>query len=109
MGVPGDEDGGGMSSFVVFSSMGFYPVTPGVPIYSIGSPIFEHVVVDVGNGKTFEIEAKNASVENKYIQSAILNGENLEKPLITHAAIINGGMLIFEMGSKANKSWGVSK
>jgi predicted alpha-1,2-mannosidase len=107
MGVPGDEDGGGMSSFVVFSSMGFYPVTPGQPVYSIGSPMFEHVSIDLGNGKTFEIEAHNASFENKYIQSATLNGEKLDNPWITHEDIINGGKLVFEMGSRANKSWGV--
>ena len=43
MGVPGDEDGGGMSAFVAFSSMGFYPVTPGSPTYNIGSPMFPYV------------------------------------------------------------------
>jgi putative alpha-1,2-mannosidase len=107
MGVPGDEDGGGMSSFVVFSSMGFYPVTPGLPVYSISSPMFEHVSVDLGNGKTFEIQAHNASARNKYIQSATLNGKSLDKPWISHDAIINGGKLVFEMGPKANKSWGV--
>jgi predicted alpha-1,2-mannosidase len=107
MGMPGDEDGGGMTSFVVFSSMGFYPVTPGLPEYSIGSPMFEYVSVTLGNGKTFEIEARNASPENKYIQSATLNGENLNTPLITHQAIMDGGKLVFEMGSKANKSWGL--
>ena len=109
MGVPGDEDGGGMTSFVVFSSIGFYPVTPGLPVYSIGSPMFEHVSVDLGNGKIFEIEAPNASPENKYIQSASLNGENLDKPWIKHEAIINGGKLVFEMGPRANKSWGNEK
>lgn len=41
MGMPGDEDGGGMSAFIVFSQLGFYPVTPGLPIYVIGSPVFE--------------------------------------------------------------------
>jgi len=107
MGVPGDEDGGGLTSFVVFSSMGFYPVTPGLPEYTIGSPMFEHVSVDLGNGKTFEIDAHNASVENKYIQSATLNGEDLNGPWITHDAIMDGAKLVFEMGPKANKSWGV--
>jgi len=107
MGVPGDEDGGGMSSFVVFSSMGFYPVTPGEPVYTIGSPMFELVSIALGNGNTFEIEAHNATSENKYIQSATLNGETLEKPWITHESIMNGGRLVFEMGPKANKSWGV--
>jgi len=109
MGVPGDEDGGGMSAFVVFSFMGFYPVTPGLPVYSIGSPIFERVSIDLGNGKTFEIHANNASMENKYIQTAIMNGEELNRPWISHAAIIADGKLTFEMGFKANKSWGVSK
>jgi len=106
MGVPGDEDGGGLSAFVAFSQMGFYPVTPGDPVYSIGSPVFEHVSVDLGNGHTFEIEAFNASPENKYIQSATLNGEQLDNPWISHDAVISGGRLVFEMGPKANKEWG---
>jgi len=109
MGIPGDEDGGGMSAFVVFSSLGFYPVTPGQPVYTVGSPIFKYVSVDLGNGNRFEIEARNASEKNKYIQSVTLNGENLDKPFITHDAIIYGGKVVFEMGSKSNKSWGVIK
>ncbi|MCK3683622.1 GH92 family glycosyl hydrolase [Maribellus sp. YY47] len=107
MGVPGDEDGGGMSSFVVFSAMGFYPVTPGTPEYSIGSPMFTNVSLDLGNGKIFTIEARNASDENKYIQSATLNGEKLDTPWISHEAIAKGGKLVFEMGPKANRNWGV--
>ena len=79
MGVPGDEDGGGMSAFVVFSQMGFYPVTPGSPTYNIGSPMFTDVKVDMGNGNTFEIRANNASDENKYVQSAKLNGVTLNQ------------------------------
>ncbi|WP_082326430.1 GH92 family glycosyl hydrolase [Sunxiuqinia dokdonensis] len=107
MGVPGDEDGGGISSFVVFSAMGFYPVTPGNPEYSIGSPLFEKISVDLGNGKTFEIEAKNASPENKYIQSATLTGQTLNQPSISHEAVAAGGKLVLEMGPKANKDWGI--
>lgn len=107
MGVPGDEDGGGMSAFVVFSAMGFYPVTPGDPVYSIGSPVFEHVSISLSNGNTFEIEAHNASAENKYIQSATLNGESLDIAWISHEAVADGGTLVFEMGPKANKAWGL--
>lgn len=106
MGVPGDEDGGGMSAFVVFSMMGFYPVTPGLPIYNIGSPMFESVKMDLGNGKTFEIMTNNYSKENKYIQSAKLNGQNLDKPWFNHSDLINGGKLELVMGSRPNKSWG---
>jgi predicted alpha-1,2-mannosidase len=105
MGVPGDEDGGGMSAFVVFSQMGFYPVTPGDPVYTIGSPVFEHVSMELDNGQIFEIEAKGASTENKYIQSATLNGEPLEGPWFEHADLIHGGKLVFEMGPKASKTW----
>ena len=75
MGVPGDEDGGGLSSFVVFSMMGFYPVTPGLSVYNIGSPFFSSVKLKLSSGNVLEIVARNCSVDNKYIQSAKLNGK----------------------------------
>lgn len=106
MGVPGDEDGGGMSSFVVFSQLGFYPVTPGLPIYVIGSPFFEKSEVTLENGKTFTIIAENFSKDNKYIQSATLNGKNWDNPWFTHTDLENGGTLVLKMGNKANKDWG---
>lgn len=107
MGVPGDEDGGGMSAFVVFSQMGFYPVTPGSPTYNIGSPVFTDVKIDLGNGNTFEVKANNASEENKYVQSARLNGKVLNQPWFQHSDIAQGGLLELEMGPRANKAWGV--
>lgn len=107
MGVPGDEDGGGMSAFVVFSQMGFYPVTPGSPTYNIGSPVFTDVKVDMGNGNTFEVKANNASTENKYVQSVKLNGKVLNQPWFEHSDIMSGGLLELEMGPKANKEWGI--
>ena len=106
MGVPGDEDGGGMSAFVVFSSLGFYPVTPGFPAYNIGSPLFTEAKVTMNKGKVFEIEAQNASDENKYIQSATLNGKEWNKPWFSHDDIKDGGKLILIMGNRPNKSWG---
>lgn len=106
MGVPGDEDGGGMSAFVAFSQMGFYPVTPGMPSYNIGSPVFTSMKMHLSNGKIFEIKANNASPENKYIQSARLNGKELNQAWFNHSDIMDGGLLEVEMGPKANKSWG---
>ncbi len=106
MGVPGDEDGGGMSAFVVFSQMGFYPVTPGLTSYSIGSPFFQKVSIQLPNGKSFVIIGKNASAKNKYIQSAKLNGQPLNVPQLTHADVLKGGTLEFVMGDKANRNWG---
>ncbi len=106
MGVPGDEDGGGMSAFVVFSQMGFYPVTPGSPTYNIGSPFFNKITLQLGNGKTFKVIAKNFSEENKYIQSAKLNGKVWNKPWFSHDDIRRGGILELTMGKKANTQWG---
>ncbi|HEY8956795.1 GH92 family glycosyl hydrolase [Chitinophaga sp.] len=106
-GIPGDEDGGGMSAFVVFSSMGFYPVTPGIPEYSIGSPVFENVSITLPNKKQFTVIAHNSSVVNKYIQQAKFNGKPLNKPTFTHQQLTDGGTLELFMGPKPNKSWGV--
>ena len=108
-GIPGDEDGGGMTAFVVFSSMGFYPVTPGLPVYNIGSPLFEEVKIDLENGKTFTIKAPGCSVQNKYIQSARLNGQPLIKPWFTHEALVNGAVLELQMGPLPNKTWGAGE
>jgi len=107
-GIPGDEDGGGMTAFVVFSSMGFYPVTPGKPLYTIGSPVFEKVTIDLPNGKQFTMEAKNCSVVNKYIQSARFDGKPLDSPWFTHEQLNAGGKLELEMGPKPNKNWGTT-
>ena len=107
MGMPGDEDGGGLTSFVVFSSLGFFPVCPGKPEYSIGSPLFEDAKIHLPDGKTFEVKANNVSKDNKYIQSAKLNGKPWNEPTISHADIVAGGVLELEMGPLPNKEWGV--
>jgi predicted alpha-1,2-mannosidase len=104
--IPGDEDGGGMSAFVVFSMMGFYPVTPGIPAYNIGSPFFEKITVKLTSGKKLVISTKNCSKENKYIQSAKLNGKPLNQPWFWHHDIANGRTLEFLMSERPNKSWG---
>ena len=107
MGVPGDEDGGGMTSFVVWSCLGLYPVTPGSAEYAIGSPVFPEAKVHLPGGKTFEIVAKGASEDNKYIQSATLNGEPLTRPFLSHDDVVKGGKLVFVMGDQPNKNWGI--
>lgn len=108
MGIPGDEDGGGLTSFVVFSSIGFYPVTPGFPTYNIGSPVFSDIKVQLPEGKIFHVIAKNCSDENKYIQSATLNGKNWAKPWFSHDDIKNGATLVLQMGRHPNKTWGAA-
>ncbi|MES2829201.1 MAG: GH92 family glycosyl hydrolase [Bacteroidota bacterium] len=107
-GIPGDEDGGGMSAFVVFSMIGFFPVTPGIPVYNIGSPVFTQASITLPTGKVFRVKALNNSKENVYIQSATLNGRPLLKPWFTHKELVAGGILHLQMGSRPNKNWGKS-
>lgn len=108
LGICGDEDGGAMSSWYVLSAMGFYPVAPGRPVYDIGSPLFDEVRITLGNGKVFTVTARHNSARHKYIQSATLNGELLDKPWFTHADLANGGTLILQMGPQPNRAWGSS-
>ena len=107
-GLKGNDDSGSLSAWYVFGAMGLYPVCPGSNNYVITSPIFSNIIIDNGNkeGTTFQIKAENSSKENRYIQSAKLNGVSWEKPWILHSDIVKGGVLILEMGSTPNKEWG---
>jgi predicted alpha-1,2-mannosidase len=104
-GIPGDEDGGGLSAFVVFSQLGFYPVTPGLPMYVIGSPVFEQSEIQLDKGKTFKVVCTNYAQENKYIQSAKLNGAVWNKSWFSHDDLMKGGKLELVMGKFPNKQW----
>ena len=106
LGMPGDEDGGGMSAFVVFSMMGFFPVSPGTTTYVIGSPFFPKATLRLPDGKTFTVKAKGLTAENKFIQKATLNGQPFDKPWFTHQQLMAGGVLELIMGSQPNKAWG---
>jgi predicted alpha-1,2-mannosidase len=99
-GVLGNEDCGQMSAWYVFAAMGFYPLNPASAEYMIGSPLFTRMRLNLPNGKTFEISAPNNSAHNVYIQSATLNGETLDAPVISYAQIEAGGKLDFVMGPK---------
>ena len=105
-GIPGDEDGGGMSAFVVFSMLGFYPVTPGIPVYDVGSPIFEKATIHLKSGKDFVIVAHNTSRDNKYVQSIRMNGKPLEQVWFRHSDISDGGTLELSMGDTPNGELG---
>lgn len=107
-GIPGDEDGGGMSAFVVFSMMGFYPVTPGIPTYDIGSPVFDKATIHLRNGKEFVLVAHHVSHDNKYVQSVRLNGKPLDQVWFRHADIANGGTLELTMSDTPNTSLGTA-
>ena len=106
-GLQGNEDCGQMSSWYVFSALGFYPVNPSDGMYVFGRPIFDKVVLKLPENKVFEIRANNNSAENKYIQSIELNGQPYNKLYISHADIMAGGTLVFTMGNRPNQQFGM--
>jgi hypothetical protein len=106
-GLIGNEDCGQMSAWYVFSAMGFYPVTPGSGIYAFGTPVFPRTTITLESGKSFVIRANNISDKNFYIQSASLNGKPYTKCYLSHADLLKGGELVFNMGPLPNKAWGV--
>jgi predicted alpha-1,2-mannosidase len=108
-GICGNEDMGSLTSWYLFSAMGFYPVTPGSTVYAIGSPVLGEVTIKLKNNKTFRIIAENTSDENKYIQSAMLNGKPLNRSWIDHSEIMAGGTLKFIMGPDPKKNWASGK
>jgi predicted alpha-1,2-mannosidase len=105
-GSAGDEDGGAMGSWVVLASMGLYQVTPRIPVFTITSPVFTEIAIDLPGARVFKISAPAASKRRKYIQAAFLNGAPLDGPFITYRQIMAGGELTLELGEKPNRAWG---
>jgi predicted alpha-1,2-mannosidase len=105
-GYCGDEDNGQTSAWYVFSSLGFYPVTPGTTQYVIGSPLFKKATMTMENGKKFVVQAPASSNANLYIKGATLNGKPYGNTFLEHADIQKGGTIQFTMDSKPSGSWG---
>lgn len=108
-GFPGDEDGGAMSAWYVLSAVGFYPVTPGVAQYTLGSPLFSKITISLENGKQFTIVADRNDANRVYIESASLNGKAYPQNWISHECIMNGGELRLEMSDRPNKQRGTGE
>ncbi len=105
-GYCGDEDNGQTSAWYVFSALGFYPVTPAVDQYVIGSPLFKKATLKLENGKSFIISSTNNSDANYFIQSAKLNNMDYTHTFLNYDDIQNGGEFIFKMDDQPNKKWG---
>ena len=104
-GISGNEDCGQMSAWYIFSSLGFYPVTPASNEYIIGTPLFNKATINLENGKSFTVEKIYQSENNIYIKSATLNGKEYNYSYIKHDDIMNGGTLILEM-TNTPSNWG---
>jgi predicted alpha-1,2-mannosidase len=102
-GLGGNDDCGQMSAWYLFSSLGFYPFAPGTDQYQIGSPAVQRATIRLENGKTFQIETRDQSDKNVYVEKIILNGKTLDRTYITHDEIINGGTMVFYMSDKPKR------
>ena len=107
-GISGNEDAGQISAWYILTSIGMYSFNPASGEYELTSPMFEETKIRLPNNVTFTIKANSVSMDNRYIQSATLNGETYNKSSLPHPAILNGGELLFEMGPEPNKGWGVN-
>ena len=106
-GLPGNDDGGAMSSWYVFSAIGLYPDIPGVGGFVIGSPLFSSVTLHLASGHTLQINAANAVDGNPYVQSLTVNGTASTHLWLPWSTVTNGATLNFTLGSSAS-SWGTS-
>jgi len=105
-GLPGNDDAGALSAWFVFSAMGFYPVTPGLAEYRLGSPLFERITIHLSEahhrGEAFVIEASDNSAENVFVGEASLDGRPLPASALPHEAITGGGVLRLQMTEAPN-------
>lgn len=105
-GLCGNEDAGQMSAWYILSSMGFYPVTPGLPYYVIGTPLFDRVTLHLENGNKFTIRAKRKNHTDFYIRSVTLNGKPYPKSYLEHSDMMKGGELAFALDNTPGSDWG---
>jgi predicted alpha-1,2-mannosidase len=97
----GDEDTGSMAAWYILSALGFYPVCPGKPEYTLGSPLFPHAAIHLRNGRTLVIEAAGNGPSAPYVRAVAVNGAAHRSTLIDHATLAQGGQLRFDMSSSA--------
>jgi predicted alpha-1,2-mannosidase len=104
-GLVGNDDLGQMSSWLLFTALGFYPVAPGSNQYVIGRPFVDEATLHLPNGKSFKIVADHMGAANGYVKAVTLNGKPLTRAFLTHEELMKGGELHFEMSTKADARW----
>ncbi|MDE5745617.1 MAG: glycoside hydrolase family 92 protein, partial [Paramuribaculum sp.] len=102
-GIPGNDDTGTMSAWALFSMMGFYPDAPGEPFYTLTSPVFDEVEIDLGDGKMLEISAERTSPEAIYVENMYLGGKPLKNYRISHDELVKGGKLEYKLTTAPKK------
>jgi predicted alpha-1,2-mannosidase len=106
-GIPGNDDGGTLSAWYLFSALGFYPVCPGSNTYQVGSPLFQQVDVHLNKmvyaGGLLTIKTINNSAKNLYVQSLLVDGIEYKKRFFDHTSMVYGKNIVFQMGTEPRK------
>jgi predicted alpha-1,2-mannosidase len=105
-GYCGDEDNGQTSAWYVFSALGFYPVTPSVPQYALGAPLFPEAVLHLENGRKVTIRAPGSSDAKRYVDALRIDGKPVQRNWLSHAELMRGAQLDFTMSDKPNQQRG---
>ena len=105
-GLAGNEDCGQMSAWYVMSAMGFYAVDPISGSYVFGTPLFDKVTIDLGQGREFVLEADRSSTSDIYIQGIELNGRKYDRLWFAHEDLAAGGRFVLRMSSKPDLGFG---
>jgi predicted alpha-1,2-mannosidase len=110
-GAPGNDDLGALSSWYVWAALGMYPSTPGTPILTVNTPLFDRVVIALPAGKSIRISAPGASGPNrmKYINGLSIDGQPSDRTFLPESIIRTGGELTFSLSAKPNKAWGTAE
>ncbi len=108
-GYCGDEDNGQTSAWYVFSSLGFYPVSPASGEYVIGSPQFDKVTLHLENGKKVHIQAKQHGANQVYVDQLSWNGKPYGHNYIRYSDLLQGANLEFKMSDTPNRNRGTKK
>lgn len=105
-GMAGNEDVGQMSAWFVLSALGFYPVDPAGGVYVLGSPLVDSAKLDLGGGRTLEVEVSRRDPKDAYVQSFTLNGQAQQRAWFRHSEIASGGKIQLEMGPEPRQDFG---
>jgi len=100
----GDEDNGEMAAWYVLSALGLFPLCPGHPSWTLGSPLFKRATVKLPEGRELVIDAPNNSQENVYVRRVAVNGRMVKDLFLSHATVVNGGSVRFEMGPEPDRT-----
>ncbi|MDE3067979.1 MAG: GH92 family glycosyl hydrolase [Verrucomicrobiota bacterium] len=104
-GFPGNDDAGALSSWYVFSALGFYPLVPGTGGFVPGSPLFPEATIHLENGRQIVIRGVHASAKNCYVQSLTINGTPATRLWLPFDTLRNGATLVFNLGNHPSR-WG---